>query len=72
MSDEHHGATMLALQANKKFENRVSIFAVEVTGRFIGEEQRGIIRETARNGDALSFPAGEFRRKMIEPMLETN
>ena len=27
------------LQANKEFENRVSVFAVEITGWFISEEQ---------------------------------
>ena len=41
MSDEHHGATLLLLQANKEFQNRMSIFAVEITGRFIRQEQGG-------------------------------
>ena len=72
MSDEHHGATLLLLQTNNEVENRMSVFAVEITGRFIREEQRWPISETARDGDALSLATGKFGWKMIEAMFEAN
>ena len=50
----------------------MSIFAVEITGRFIREKQRWPVRQTARDGDALTLAAGKFGRKMIESMLEAN
>ena len=72
MSDQHHGATLLLLQANDEIENRMSVFAVEITGRFIRQQQRWPVSQTARDGDALSFAAGKFGREMIEPMLEAD
>jgi hypothetical protein len=72
MSDEHHGATLLLLQANKEIKDRLSIFAVKITGRFIREKQGWTVRKTSRNGDALALAAGKLGRKMIESMIETN
>ena len=72
MSDEHHGATLLLLQADKEFQNRMSIFAIEITGRFISQEQRWPISQTARDGDALALTPGKFGREMIEPILKAN
>ena len=72
MSDEHHGATLLLLQADKEFQNRMSIFAVEITGRFISQEERWPVRQTARDGDALAFAPGKLGREMIEPILKAN
>jgi len=45
MSDEHHRATLLLLQTNNEVENRMSVLAIEITGRFIRKEQRWLISE---------------------------
>ena len=50
----------------------MSVFAVEITGWFISEEQRWLISQTPRNRDSLSLAAGEFGWKMIESMLKTD
>ena len=68
MSDEHHGATLLLFQTNNEVENRMSVLAIEITGRFIRKEQRGPIGETPRDGDALSLATGKFGREIIESM----
>ena len=72
MSDEHHGATLLLLQTNNEVENRMSVLAIEITGRFIRKEQRWPISETPRDGDALSLTTGKFGGEMIDSMLEAN
>ena len=61
MSDEHHGATLLLLQTNNELENRMSVLAIEITGRFIRKEQRWPIGETPRDGDAV------FLSRMKDP-----
>ena len=50
----------------------MSVFAIEITGRFVRQKQRRPISETARDGDALTLAAGKFGGEMIEPMLEAN
>jgi hypothetical protein len=63
---------MLLLQANEEVEDRLSIFAIKITGRFIRKEQRWPIGEAPRDGDALPLATGKFGGKMIESMLEAN
>ncbi len=48
------------------------VFAVEITSRFISQEQRWSISQAARDGNALTLAPGKFGREMIEPMLEAN
>ena len=50
----------------------MSVFAVEISGRFIRKEKRWPVSQTARDGDALSLASGEFGWKMIEPMLKAD
>ena len=50
----------------------VSVFAVEIAGWFIGQEQRRPIGQAAGDGDALAFAAGKFGGEMIESMLEAD
>jgi hypothetical protein len=68
MSDEHHGATLLLLQTDNEIENRMSVFAVEITGRFIREEQRWPVSQTPSDRDSLSLATGKFGWEMIESM----
>ena len=41
--------------------------SIEISRRFIREQNRGIDRQRARNGDALALPARQLVRKMIRP-----
>ena len=36
------------------------VLQVEVSGRFVGEDDAGIVGERAGDGDALLLPAGHF------------
>jgi len=72
VSDEHHGAPALLLQPDKKLEDRMSVFAVEISGGFIRKQQRWLVSQAPRDRDALSFAAGKLGREMLEAMLEAN
>jgi hypothetical protein len=43
---------------------------VEVTGRFVGEQNRRIHRQGAGDGDALPFAARQFVGEVRQPMIE--
>ena len=49
----------------QQLDDRVAGRGVEVAGRFVGEEQRRIVGQRARNRDALLLAAGELRRVMV-------
>src|SRR2546423_5545153 len=56
----------------EKIEDEDGIFAVQISGGFVGQKDRRRIGETARDRDALAFAAGKFRGKMIQALLEAN
>ena len=72
MSDEHHGAALFLLQANDEIKNRVGVFTVEIAGRFVGQQERWSVGQTARDRNPLALAAGELGREMIKPILETD
>ena len=43
----------------KQVDDRVRVIRVELSGRFVRQNQTGGGNQCARNGDALSLPAGE-------------
>src|SRR4051812_12545250 len=43
---------------------------VEVPGRLVGENQRGLVRKGPGDCNALLLPAGEFRRSVVEAFGE--
>jgi len=51
-------------------ENFIAAFAVEGTGRFVGENHRRIVDQGARDRDALLLTAGKFGRTVIRPIAE--
>lgn len=52
-------------EAEEQFHDHVTGFGIEVTGRFIRENDVRVVRERARDRDALLFATGEFRRQVI-------
>ena len=60
---EDQGHAQLPVQAEEKFHDLAGIFAVEVAGGLIREQDGRAVGEAAGDGDALSFAAGEFGGK---------
>src|SRR5205823_8278580 len=44
--------------------------AVEISGRLVGEEQRGRRDERACDGHALLLPTGQLARLMVQPVAK--
>src|SRR5687768_984385 len=45
-------------------EDDPSVFVVEVTGRFVGQQERRIVQDGPAERDTLLLPARELRRKV--------
>jgi hypothetical protein len=43
---------------------------VKIAGRLVGEDQRRLVGQRARNGDALLLAARQLRRAMVEPLRQ--
>lgn len=69
-ADQH--AADVATEFQQQAADRVGIFAVEVAGRFIGEQQGGLIDECSADGDSLSLTTGQLRGTMFQTMLQAN
>jgi hypothetical protein len=56
----HHdqGRSARALQIEQEVQDRGSVDAVEIAGRFVGKDQGRVVDDAARNGDALTLAAG--------------
>ena len=65
---------MLAIQGLEQVEDFVAGFAVQIAGRLVAEEERGIGDNSASDADALLFAAGETpriaRREFFERQTE--
>jgi hypothetical protein len=59
VGDEEKGFAAGPDEIGKEAEDAVGIFRVEVAGRFVGEDDLGVVGEGAGDSDALLFAAGE-------------
>ena len=58
MCHEDHGHLLLALDAHQEFENQMRISTIQVSRRFVGEQNRRPIGKAARDRDSLALSAG--------------
>ena len=65
MRDHDDGLAVLAVERLEQAEDFVAGLAVEIAGRLVAEQQRGIGDDGARDADALLFAAGERARIML-------
>jgi len=72
VGDEHQGAAAVALQPEQELDDRVAGALVEIAGRLVGDEDRGVRRHGARDGDALLLAARELRRIVVPALAETD
>ena len=60
VGDYDQNVVLLLMQVDKQLADALGILAIEVAGRFIGEQQRRLLDQGAGHGDALPLAAGEF------------
>ncbi len=68
--DQRHAALLLNAPQNLHDVSRVR--AVEVAGRLVGQQDRGIVGQGARNGHALPLSGGELVGIMAHAILEAH
>ena len=61
---------MPSLELQHQLENLVSALRVEVTRRFVREEQGRLQKQGPAERDALSLPARELIRKVFSPICQ--
>ena len=59
-----------AVELEHQLEHVFRRLPVQVPGRLVGEHTGGIGDQGPRNRDALTLAAGEFRRRVLEPVPE--
>ena len=64
--DHHDGLAEVFVKQAEKIENGLGAFGIEIAGGFIGEDDLGFADDGAREGDALLFAAGKFRRLVFQ------
>ena len=67
---DHERGIALAIQIEEKVRDLLAGRAVEVAGRFVGEQDDGLVREGARDPDALLFAPGKLGWVVVQPRAE--
>src|SRR3954464_8339493 len=62
----------LAVERTKQVENVICILAVQVTGRFISQEDGRRVGKASGNSYALALPAGELGRQMVHSLCQAD
>ena len=70
--DQQDGDALLGIQALKDAHHFDARSRVEVAGRLVGENQRRLIDQRARNRDALLLPARQLIRMMVRALAEAH
>ena len=60
------------LSFSSSVEDVVGALAIEVAGRLVGDDDRRVVDDGARDGDALLLPAGELARVVLHAVLEAD
>jgi hypothetical protein len=60
------------VQVEQQFADGMGVLAVEVPGRLVGQQQRRLLDERARDGHSLPFAAGEFGRPVVESVCQSH
>src|SRR5262249_23771816 len=69
--DEHEGLLVFSAYGQQDFHNLPGRPGIEAGARFIGEDQRRVVGQGARNGHALLLAARELLRLVGEAFRET-
>ena len=62
----------LRVAGEQQIDDLLAGVFVEIAGRLVGDQDRRIGRQRARERDALLLAAGKFRRIMVQPLAEAD
>ena len=68
----HDHCLAFCSQAREQLQDRVRCLRIEITGRFIGDQDRRIIGKRARNGCTLLLASGQVCRKLVRLLGNVN
>src|SRR6516164_8665124 len=71
MRDHHQRRSSLA-ELDQEVEDLDAGVRVEVAGRLVGEQERGLPNNRPRDRDSLALAAGQLTRPMADPAAETD
>ena len=63
MGDDQQGGA-LPMQLRKEVDNDVFVCLVEVSGRFVGQDDGGVVDEGTSHAHALLLPSRQFMREV--------
>ena len=69
---EHQRHAASAAHLQQQVEHVPAVRAVQVAGRFVGQNQRRIVGERPRDGDALLLASGQLRRVMVAAIVQSH
>ena len=72
VGDEEDGDALVAVEALQEVHDFVAGFGVEVAGGFVGEDEFGLVNESAGDGDALLLAAGELVGFVVAAVVEAD
>ena len=72
VGDHDDGLAVVGGELAQQVEDAGGGLAVEVTGRFVGDQQGGIRDQRAGDRDALFLAAGQLRRRVVHPVGEAD
>ena len=72
MRDQDQGRAAVGHDAEEEIHDLDARTFVEITGRFVGQDDRRTVDQGAGDGDALAFAAGKLRRQVFEARAETD
>jgi acyl-CoA thioesterase-1 len=67
---QHQRRAVLAVEVEQQIRHRLAGLAIEIAGRFVGEQQLGRAGEGACDRDALLLAAGQLARVVLEAMAQ--
>src|SRR5277367_1768549 len=70
VSDHDDGLAEILVELAEEAEDGFGTFSIEVTGRFIGQDDFRFADDGASESDALLFAAGKFRGLVVEASAE--
>ena len=72
MSHQEQGEPLFLIKLHQKFYYLVPAPAIQVAGRFIGQDELGLDNQSASDGYPLSFATRELVGAMEGPLLQSH
>ena len=72
VGDQDERGVGLGAKAEEQRDDRVARVLVEISGRFVGQDQGRLVHERAGHGHALAFSAGKLRRQMMRALRQAD